>query len=327
MNTVLGIVTMNAGDGMPGACLRQTLVDNSAWFNRTIVVDGALTEEASKFYDTIRNITVIDSPWEDDLLTQLLLITNSCDIGDWWMMLDDDETLSRSLGSIIGKAPGLEDITEILTPRITCINENGGNRFYPADGSATEFFKEEYKTPNYLRNHFVKITRDLAFSSASGGHHCVPYHREYAKKIMTAHPHYHIKAPEQYVVADCQKSMRDPMHERFTQKEANEYTELLHKNNIDSYQSYRDSVDNATWSDEFVNWATDHRYINTPVSRPYFWYCLMANPDLNPAKDFTWERAVEMLLSDVWRDNMRYAKRDGAFLEMEVTPYTKGKTL
>lgn len=321
---VLGTVTMNAGDGMPGSILKQALPVHHNYFDRIIIVDGQWTQEAEDYYKAFPNVFVIFNLWKDSLLEQIELIVDQLEDDDWFFMLDDDEIVTERLGSALEKifsAGPLKDITDLIIPRITYIRDRD-DLFYPADVDYDPNLVD-ITDPKFGRRCLCK-KEGIKFLSSSGGHHVVPTHDD-PKIAMLPLAHLHIKAPEQYVIADCLKSMLDPINERFTPLQAESYSALLKENGIDSYKSYTDSVVNGTWSEDLKKWAIINRFSDSPASRPFMWYFLIEHPEENPDKLFTKERALDMILSHTWMDNMREAKRKNLGLAYNTTPYSKLK--
>lgn len=343
MRPAVGIVTMEAGLGMPGACL-EDCINPFKVFGPTkgldlIIVDGKYTERAKKEYeaaqyqDIFARFQVIDSPWNGSLLDQLRKIVRQLQLNQWWMMLDDDEIPSKELVQMFCSLTrtGLDpEVNAIYSPRITCFSHTDG-LYYPAETpfypdkvalQTTEGIKEKEKQAQ-PRKHIMRNERGLDFLHSSGGHHCVPIQRNEKAVIITA-PHYHVKAPEQYVLADCWKSMLDPENEMQDLDIAREYREVLKDSNINTYESYTDAIINDTVSDSF-KWFC-RKYSNHPKrpSRPFMWYYILAHPEKNPYPEKDWDWALSLLLNDNWKEVLANNINRGAGFHVHVTPYLKG---
>ena len=100
-NKVLAMMTMNAGDGISGSTIKYCLKTFADRFDRVIVIDGDLTDEAKKFYSSFPNLLAVDSPWRDSYVDQYRAWSAAAMDGDWILYLDCDELPSEALVSFI----------------------------------------------------------------------------------------------------------------------------------------------------------------------------------------------------------------------------------
>lgn len=57
---ILAHITMNAGEDIPGSTIKFHLQENAQYFDKVIVIDGNLTEEAKQYYSKFKNLEVAE---------------------------------------------------------------------------------------------------------------------------------------------------------------------------------------------------------------------------------------------------------------------------
>ena len=189
MKIHLGFLTNNAGDDIPGSTIKWTIKTYGSFFDSVIVVDGNLTHEAKKWYATIPNIWVKDSPWTGRHVDQYRHRDNGPEEGDWILSLDCDESpttdLAFSLKDIITQAE-TNDVVQIGMPAKGMWCKNNSKLFYPIDKP------ENVKNPSKWV--LYKIKDPIKYITNQTGTHVTPIVN--GPRAAISLPYFHFKSPE-----------------------------------------------------------------------------------------------------------------------------------
>ena len=333
---VLGLATMGAGLGMPGSSLPNLLNKCYNLVDRIIIVDGAMQKlQAKVIYSNYPKVEVIDNPWKGSLKEQYNLIVSRLNPGDWWVMLDDDETPSPGLESLIHK--GLKEMKDprikaISTPRVTAFTEDGQN-FYAGEYIPTPLV---YRGPGVAgpRSHIFRIDPTMNMMHSPAGRHVVPYFSDPDSHVYLVHNevgpifHTHLKAPELYVYNDCVKALFDT--DIKTPAIHNEYRMMMQHNKIFTAEDFeyktgpfcsnKERVDQS-----FLDFCLKYRKHGAPEGRLFIWYYNICNPDENPVPEQDWTASLKLVLNDNWRRiYLEHKSRNATHYRVETSYYTKG---
>lgn len=313
----LAQITMNAGDDIPGSTLKYTLDTWASGFERVLIVDGHLTEEARGYYEKFDNVEVLDSPWQDNHTPQYERFMKELADGEWCLYLDDDESPSQNLvlasaqiADIVARAEGGFNQTTIFAlPSILYITENG-TRYYRA-------LHRPYPDDPRNGGHTKQILfqnrpfTTLLTSPPPAAH--VNIRQRIGQPIYAPEMYYyHFKSAEAYIINDCLFAMMNAKQERYTEQEAAEFKAALEASGIYTLKDFRQRTEAGEWSQSLKKFAEDHRKdTDRPISRLYWWYYLIANPHLNEIESETWDRALKIALADEWYDTYTESKRLG----------------
>ena len=308
----LGITTMNAGEGMPGSCLKTLLFRHADMFRTIIVVDGERTDEAEQYYDTFDNIKVIWNSWTGSLRQQYDLMLKEFEQGDWWLMLDDDELPLPQLCNLVTQMQSnldndnhalykivrdsYEQVNTVLTPRVTYFTESDKTYF------AGEYFPDEELNQECTagpRANIFYVSEDLKMMSSPAGRHAVPYYNHGTRIYAAGAPHIHLKAPEQYVYNDCVKAIQD--HDIKDVNIEKEYHKVLKDSNITNGQDFITITEQGEVSQSFKDFCLKYVHHGAPEGRLFIWYYNILHPKENPIPEIDWTASLKKVLNNNWR--------------------------
>lgn len=327
MRLWMGLYTMNAGEDVPGSVLKHLLERYSPHFDRTVVLEGRMTEAAEQYYKTLKNVDVVDSPWRDSHLKQYQARMNHIDMGDWMYIPDDDEIPSPELmnfmtNDIRNNKHGCAQVCDVYgLPYIVYITENliDITKEYYA-GSAPP----DPSNLRFTRNFLVKKSPNVTHIHSDEFHtNPVPIRGGFSAVRRMPYPAYHMKSAWTYIINDCVNSLVSPRNERFTPPEADRFKTLLAQNGIITMEDLRQSVWNGTWNDDLKQFAIEHRHANDrPISRLYYWYFVLANPDEGVDPEINYDFVVKSALGG-WYDYYQAEKEAERSIRVSSTPLRK----
>tara|TARA_R110002110_G_scaffold38985_2_gene126510 strand:+ start:13631 stop:14671 length:1041 start_codon:yes stop_codon:yes gene_type:complete len=313
--TTLAQLTMNAGDGIPGSVLKWNLERNAHKFDRVLIVDGQLTDKASKYYGQFPNLEALDSPWKDNHAPQYQRFTDELEDGEWCLYLDDDEAPSDNLIRLCAEIkgvteakPDLNDVNIVILPSILYITEDG-LRHYRA---LHKPFPEDSRNGGHTKPVLFKKADSLIFlTSPPPSAHVTPSHGGAQKAIYASGGwYYHFKSAEAYVINDCLFALMNPKAERYTDEEAADFEEALNDSKIHTMQEFREATEEGTWSQKLIDFAyANQDQTDRPISRLWWWYAVICHPEKNTNANLTWEKVVETALADEWHCTYQESKK------------------
>lgn len=285
-------ITMNAGDGISGSTIKWNIINNRKNFDRFIVVDGAITEEAKKFYNE-HNVEYIDSPWNDSYVDQYKAFSSVLKDEEWCLYLDCDEVPSSELvGYINGekfKHLQLSNVNMVLLPCVLHITDDSKN-YYPCENAP----KKEY-AGQWVKKILFKKQPSLDFSYA--GSHVIPTHKSNEKHIYIPFPYYHMKTLESFVENDVWQAFLSPEGQQYDPSSAMMFRLL--KRPYKSTKEFKQATKNGEWSPALINFALKniYRYEN-PISRLGWTYFILNGHKSNSDEIIpTWEKIKDHILS------------------------------
>lgn len=293
MNKVLAQITMNAGDGIPGSVIKYNLKKNASRFDRVIVVDGDLTDEARQFYNQFSNLNVVDSPWCDSYVNQYRAWSDKVDIGDWVLYLDCDEVPSEELLSFLESDNfGVlsKKYNTLCLPCVLHLTEDG-KTFHPAEDEP----KKEYEG-QWMKNILVLKDRFLDFKYF--GSHVIPTHNHAEKGHYIPFPYYHMKTLESFVYNDVWQAYLDPKGQQYSFVDANMFA--LFTKQYPTTKDFKDATRNGEWSPALKKFAWDRRKkTDNPVSRlAWVYHILEENPMPENDEFMTWKNVKKFVLDE-----------------------------
>lgn len=308
MAKVLAQITMNAGRDIPGSVIRYNLNSYALQFDKVIVVDGNLTEEAVEFYEQFRNLEVVDSPWEDSYIKQYLAWYDRCDEGDWILYLDCDEMPSPKLSNFLWDIGYHSDVNKVDIYKIPCILHltEDGRRYHQAEGKP----KKDYNG-QWTKNILLKKGPNIRFRHF--GSHVIP-ETSTDKYCYLPYPYYHLKNLESFVYNDCTQAFLHPEGQRFSPTDAR-----LFKMFTSCYRTtkeFREAMKKGTWPPPLRKFAWDRRHEHgNPVSRlSWAYYILEGHPMPERDEFMEWENVKQYVLDlSVYEENKR---QNGPLIEV-----------
>lgn len=282
----LGYITMNAGDGVPGSILKQSLQSKWREADYTVVVDGDLTPSAKVFYNTIPNIRVVSRPWTGRHVEQYYARNEAVDMGDWLLAMDCDEFPSSqlfSVGHFLSKDTDKHNANICYSPSITYVAVDRAGPFWRVqDKPNREDWMRRSKRLLYKRdetNYFI---------TSPCGKHVTP--TQVDKKVMqqVERPigredfiHYHMKTLESFILNECLYVIANPDHEggpqarQLTQEQEDELVRLVRTYGLDkmSNKEFIDLTMERKWPDDFRDFVFQFKdHLGQSMSKFYYLY-------------------------------------------------------
>lgn len=267
MKKVLGYITMNAGDGIPGSILKWALSTYAPRFDYSVVVDGNLTEEAKKFYSTIPNLKVVDSPWTGRHGPQYYIRNSAIDDGDWLLALDDDEYPSEGLMELVHGIHTLPSSINIAyIPSLTYMSVDNTDNFWRVQTTPS---REDYLRRS-KRIFYKKSTKNNYFIQSPCGMHVTPtqieifdgeYHQSEKPVGDPRCFFYHMKTLESFIYNECVYNVSNPRHEsgpqarQMTLEQETKFESLVNKYDLKNIPKFLEITKNHTWPKEFKDFV------------------------------------------------------------------------
>jgi len=318
--TTLAQLTMNAGEGIPGSVLKWNLEKNAKHFDRVLIVDGDLTDDAKAYYSQFPNVEALDSPWKDDHAPQYRRFADELKDGEWCLYMDDDEAPSEELCTLCKGLNGWDSKANmIVLPSILYITENG-KRYYRA---LHKPFEKDPRNGGHTKPVLFKKKISLDFiTSPPPSAHVTPTHGAHQVAMYASQAwYYHFKSVEAYIINDCLFALMNPIQERYTPGEAKVFKEGLEESGIKTLSDFRTCTSMGSWGEKLLELAIDNREAyDRPISRLYMWYFHICRPGHLAPSDASWDDVVNYVLADEWRDTYRESKKAGEHVDLSSTP-------
>lgn len=254
---------MNAGDGIPGSILKWALSTYASRFDYTVVVDGNLTEEAKKFYETIPSLHVVDSPWKGRHETQYYARNSAIEDGDWVLALDDDEYPSEGLIELVQKINYISpEINIAYIPSLTYLAVDNTNNFWRVQEPPS---KEDFLRRS-KRILYKKSSNNNYFICSPCGMHVTPTQvvvnngRLEQSERPVGDPRcffYHMKTLESFIYNECIYNVSNPRHEsgpqarQMTEEQEKEFERLVNLHGLKDTKKFLEMTKNHTWPEDF----------------------------------------------------------------------------
>lgn len=302
MNRVLAQITMNAGSDIPGSVIKYNLKKNAHLFDRVVVVDGHLTEEAVDFYETIPNLEFINSPWEDSYIKQYLAWFNACQDGEWILYLDCDEMPGARLKFFLDEIPyhgGVNDFDIYKLPCVLYLTEDG-KTYHPAE----EKPKNEYNG-QWTKSILLKKSSNISFRDF--GSHVIP--ETYGKYSYLPYEYLHMKSLESFVYNDCTQAFLHPEGQQYNAMEARLFK--MFSQCYKSTKQFKDAMKKGAWPAPLKKFAWDHRMDHDrPISRLAWAYYILEGHPMPEMDDFMeWENVKQYVLDlKIYNENKKNEK-------------------
>jgi len=296
MNKVLAQITMNAGDGIPGSVIKTNLRRNAKYFDKVVVVDGDLTDEAKRFYDGIPNLCVVDSPWRDSYVDQYRAWRDAVDDGDWVLYLDCDEMPSFELLEYLGGRAGradkdIEDGTNTLClPCVLHMTEDGKS-YYAAEKDPLPTYQGQW-----MKN--ILVLKDETLDFKHFGSHVIPHHGDAEKGKYIPYPYYHMKTLESFVYNDVWQAYLHPEGQHYDPVEAKLFK--LFTKVYRTTKEFKEATKKGKWSPALRKFAWDKRHQhNKPISRlSWVYFILEGHPHLDDDDFMKWKNVKAHILDE-----------------------------
>jgi len=287
--TVLGYITMNAGDGIPGSILKWALQNYAHRFDYSVVVDGNLTESAKAFYSGIPNLRVVDSPWKGRHVDQYYKRNSVVEDGDWILALDDDEFPSENLMSVVSNIDKvisqLPQLNIVYIPSLTYLAVDSSNNFWRVQESPSQ---EDYLRRS-KRIFYRKSSKHNYFIHSPCGMHVTPTQVD---SIYSPSPKmieapigdhrcffYHMKTIESFIYNECVYNVSNPIHESgpgarlLTQEEEQEFNRLVVKYDLKNIPKFLEMTKASAWPDDFRDFVFQFKHhLGQAMSKFYYLY-------------------------------------------------------
>lgn len=259
-NVTVGTMTMAAGKKIYGSPIRWILKNKLSDFKRVIVFDGALDEESKEFYSTLKNVEVVNMPWDDLYVKRYQAFGDKLEDDSWGLWLDDDEFPSDELKSFLKRKdlfPPKSPLNMFHLPCVTYLTEDFKTYAACEDPPGDD--------PNVWTKHILfKKTDTLDFHYE--GSHVIPTHRLSERAAYIPFHYNHMKSLKSFVYNDVWQAFLSPRGQGFSSIE-----ERLFMLNVESFQNtkeFKEATKNGTWSPGLKKiaalWMKDK---NRPVSR------------------------------------------------------------
>lgn len=290
-DVVLLTMTMDAGKGIPGSTIRWALRENFAQFEKVVVVDGCLTEEAKAFYDQFRNVQVIDSPWTDSYVKQYEVATETLKKGQWGLWLDDDEICSPELLSGLMKNDwkfSSKNLDIIKLPCQLYLTENGQD-YFAAENPPKKIFKDQW-----TKNILFQKNEELWFKHF--GSHVIPMNKNGRFEYIPL-PYYHMKSLQSFVYNDVWQAFLSPEGQHYNQIQSKYFK--MFTSYYKTTKDFKEATKKGSWPVTLKKFAWDNRReYNSPISRLSWVYFILEGHEM-PEKDefMTWNNVKQFVQS------------------------------
>ena len=300
MKKCLAMITMNAGYGIPGSTIRETLDASSDKFDKVIVIDGDFQSEAREYYaqlveknrDGETEFVFVDSPWKDSYVAQYRAWRDEVDDGDWVLYLDCDEVPSDELIEFLGSDEFdrlSKKHTTICLPCVLHLRE--GERYFAAEGPPKKEFEGQW-----LKNILIKNDSHLDFKHF--GSHVIPNHGTFEDGVYVPYPYYHMKSLESFVYNDVWQAFLSPEGQQYSKMDASMFRMLT--KSFKETSDFKRATKDGKWILPLQKFAWDRRkYFNNPVSRLAWVYYILEGHEM-PEDDpwMTWENVKDHVLGE-----------------------------
>ena len=185
-----GFITNNAGMDIPGSTVIEGIERCLLTFDRVIIVDGNLTEEAKKLYSRYNRVTVVGNKWSGRHIDQYIVRNSLVPDGCWLLALDCDEIPSNDLQYYIPSICKMADeknIPIIGLPAKDLWCKHNENSYYEINRG---------KPTGIAKRILYKVSKDIQFHCSKTGTHVTPYHISNNKIAAVPYPYLHFKSPE-----------------------------------------------------------------------------------------------------------------------------------
>jgi len=311
--TTLAMITMNAGNDIPGSTIKYTLKNFHSFFDRIIVVDGKLTDKAREFYDSISKCEYVDSPWKDSYVDQYRAFADRLENGEWCLYLDCDEMPSETLLTWL-KDYKDSDKNIYSLPCILHLTEDG-KRYYPSEPNPPK----EYKKDMWLKHILFKKEPSLIFQY--GGSHVIASHGNNTRGDYLPLPYFHMKSLESFVYNDVWQAYLHPPGQGYSQLESNLFK--VYTNKYKTTKEFKEATFKGEWSPVLQKLAAEKaREYSRPISRlAWVYWILLGHPVPSILKKYNipteWDEVKDYVLSEdtmkLYHDNIQA----GNFFEIE----------
>ena len=289
----LGYITMDAGQGVPGSILKWALLTYAPMFDYTVVVDGNITESSLKFYKTIPNLRLINSPWKGSHLPQYWARNSAVDEGDWLLALDDDEFPSSKLVTVAAYLANNDNPLNIFyTPSLTYLGVDSTDNFwriqdYPTKEDAGRRSKRILYKKSVATNYFI---------SSPCGMHVTPTHVSNGalaelSAIDNEAYFYHMKTIESFILNECIYNVSNPRHEsgpsarQMSEREEIQFESLVYKYNLKDVKHFIQITKDHQWPDEFRDFVYKFKDLHgLAMCKFYYLYEYVSNRNFTDTK-------------------------------------------
>jgi hypothetical protein len=309
---VLGTMTMNAGRGIPGSTIRWALRNNFSQFERVVVVDGCLTDEAREFYSQFSNVEVVDSPWIDSYVKQYQAFADRLKDGQWGLWLDDDEIWTNCVyatrtpgemgyvGSYFDWESKNNDI--IRLPCVLHLTEDGKN-FYASEKPPQD---SELKPNQWTKNILFKKNDGLYFRHF--GSHVIPENKS-GRYGYLPFAYYHMKSLESFVYNDVWQAFLSPEGQGYSPVDSRLFK--MFTSCYKTTKEFKEATKKGTWPPTLKKFAWEKRKeYNHPISRLSWVYFILEGHLMPEYDDFMyWNTVKQYVLSEdsmkIYNDNLK----------------------
>jgi hypothetical protein len=288
----IGTMTMNAGLGISGSTIRWALKHNFNNFEKIVVVDGDLTDDAKEFYSQFSNVQVIDSPWKDSYVTQYEKFAETLADGEWGLWLDDDEICSLELLGYLNS----EDFESakkrcniIQLPCVLHITEDGQD-YYAVEPEPSRIYTKNQWTKNIL------FRKDKGLYFKFFGSHVIPNNKNSKCQYVSA-PYYHMKSFESFVYNDVWQAFLSPEGQNYDSVESSKFK--MFTRCFPTTKDFKKATKKGVWPPTLKKFAWDHRReYDRPISR-LSWVYFVLEGNLMPEVDefMDWKNIKHHVLS------------------------------
>ena len=290
---IIASITMNAGNGIPGSTIRWALKNQFNRFEKVIIVDGDLTEEAREYYKQFSNVEVVNSPWTDSYVKQYRAWLDRVEEGKWACYYDDDEFSGPALMSFLEKNDWKNDPNYLYyIPCVLNLTEGDG-KYYAAEELPNKEFAGQW-----TKSIIVKKEKSLTHNYQ--GSHVIMYHAQpeiNEKKKYLPYNYIHAKTLKSFVYNDVWQAFLLPEAQHYTPANASKFR--MFTSNYATTRDFKSATKNGTWSPPLKKFAWDHRHeFGNPVSRLAWVYHILEGHKM-PHEDIlmTWENVKKYVLS------------------------------
>lgn len=290
----IGTMTMAAGKGIPGSPIRWILKENLKNYQVT-VFDGDLDSESRGFYNSLKNVEVVDFPWDDDYVARYRKFADLLPNDSFGLWLDDDEPISSDLDNFLSNYDFEKSEHNIFyLPCILHLTEDG-EKYYPV-----EDFPPNEMSPNTWTKHILfKKTQGLSFWH--NGSHVIPRHKFENPKYVP-YPYYHFKSLQSFVRNDVLQAFLSPSGQGYNLIEKHQFE--LFTRDFSSTREFDEAAKEGKWPAPLQMFAYKHiNEADRPISRlGWYYWVLLGNKwpySTNPPK---WEDVKVHILGKNSRD-------------------------
>ncbi len=287
---------MNAGDNIKGSIIKWNLKKHAHLFEKIIIVDGCLTEQAKIFYSQFNNLEVVDSPWCDDYAGQYKKGIERLNNNQWFLWLDCDESLSPGLITFICDNDWVNDPDLVYKiPCVLLISEDN-KKYYAAEPPPPS--SKDYNGKYWTKNILVK--KDKTLSLSFRGSHVIIYHNndhQHQRQKYIPYNYTHFKTLQSFCENDVFQAFLDPLAQQYSAQDASRYR--LYTSKYKTTKEFKKATLDGTWPAPLQKFAWEKRHVyNNPVSRlawTYYILCGHAMPEVDPL--MTWDNVKQHIQS------------------------------